>query len=118
MRSDAEQLLLSNTIGLPHACRLKKEQVQKMTKLFEKKEALPVDQSECDRDDNARRVAVYEIMLARERNLWEPKGEAIRWAVTAGPNIDIQAALSNKFRSKEQSMIALPSHELQSSLVC
>ena len=114
-RSAAEQLLLERTKGLPSACYLNSERLQEMGELFKRKDALFSTQAEQDDDDQARRRTVYDIMLAREKYQWEPKGEALLWTA---PQIDIQAAIINKFNSKAHSMTTSPSQQLHASSEC
>ena len=111
-RSNAELHLLNITMALPHACHISQQRLQEMTDLFAKKDTLPTTKEERDQDDHARRNAVYEIMQARENCLWEHKGEAMRWIVTASPKSDIRAALVQKFNSRANSMTAVSSQHI------
>ena len=117
-RSNAERHLLNITIALPRACHLDKDLLRDMAELFKDKDSLPTSEDESYKDDYARRQAVYQIMKAREVNLWERKGESAYWAVTAGRKFDMRTALVSKFNSKANGMSDIPPNRLLRSSVC
>ena len=106
-RANAERHLLNITIALPRACHLNEVRLREMAYLFRHKDALPGSEAERAEDDYARRQAVFEIMQAREKYLWERKGESVHWAVTASHKFDIQAALVSTFNSNANSKTAI-----------
>lgn len=110
-RARAERRLLENTRKLPHQCRLGPARLAVFDKLFAEKDR-PAEEKDRAKDDIVRRIAVKEIMEAREAHGWEPKGESKRWRIGfgAGKELDVETELNEKFDAEDFSTLIIPLH--------
>ena len=110
-RARCERKLLADTQArLRH---MDADRNRELAHLFRNKSSLPVGQRERAEDDHLRRVAVREIMEAREKAGIEPVGEAVLWA---GVSTDITNELRKKFPKHHFSMIMLSPTSMISSV--
>lgn len=102
-RASAERRLLGFTLETPKKCGLQQDRIQVFWRLFRKKEnhELSKDEATLKDDDMERRMAVRDIMQAREVAGFEADGETERWEVGPRyePRIDIQKELNAKFNT-------------------
>ena len=98
-RTKAERRLFENTNLLPQRCRIDAdpEHMLEFRRLFGQKVQILEDPIERANDDMARRIAVAELMKAREMAGFEPMNEAARWT---DMGMDVTKELQAKLKSK------------------